>query len=224
MSFFVSVRPPTAAWSPALPSSEHELLARARALAGHAVTSLCAGEAGKGVVGEGVERALGVAVSNAAGPDILHLGVEIKTLPVRSGRVQQSTWVTSATPQTLANETWSTSSVKAKLARVLLVPIDVDSGCVGAAFLWSPDAQQSRALQNDWADLSDLVAHGMGWAVTARRGAVLQLRPKARRASERRTATLLSGERVQLPPLGFYLRRGFTQGIVDAAFDLTCRS
>jgi DNA mismatch repair protein MutH len=128
--------------------------------------------------------------------------------------VLESTWVASAVPATLADETWPTSLVRRKLAHVLFVPIA--DGRVQRAFLWSPSQDEERVLRADWEDLADLVANGLGFAVTARRGTALQLRPKAANASERTTARTVGGDEVVIPPQGFYLRRAFTQQIVDA--------
>jgi DNA mismatch repair protein MutH len=88
---------------------------------------------------------------------------------------------------------------------------------VGTAFLWSPSDDDERVLRADWEDLSDLVARGLGFAVTARRGRVLQLRPKAPDARTFRTIDV-DGESVRVRPQGFYLRTRFTQAIVERTF------
>jgi DNA mismatch repair protein MutH len=213
--------------------SEAALLARAGALAGRRLDELCAlhgARAGKkGRVGVTLERALGVEQGSARGADLPGLGIEIKTLPVAHGRVLESTWVGSATPSTLAAETWATSLVRSKLARVLWLPVEAgpiaaSERRVGTAFLWSPDAQDEATLRADWEDLADLVSRALGFAVSARRGTALQLRPKARDASVRVRASSESGERVQIAPQGFYLRRTFTQAIVDRVFGGSARS
>ncbi len=198
---------------------EVEILARAHALAGRTVSSLGVA-VGKGGVGELVERALGLPRSSAPGPDFAAAGVEVKTLPVDGGRVVESTWVCSASPESIKEETWATSRARAKLARVLFVPVEArgEQRRVGTAFLWSPGEDDERALRADWEDLADLVAHGLGFAVTARRGRFLQLRPKARDARVERSATDVAGVAYRAPPQGFYLRRVFTQRVVDERF------
>ena len=200
------------------------LLARARSLAGQRVDELEARVdmpgAHKGGVGQRIERALGLkpVFDDVDDPDS---GVEVKTLPVKIGRggpsVQEVTWVTSATVERLITETWATSRVKKKLQRVLFVPVvvvDTDVARVGAAFVWEPDVDEEAMLRADWEDLSDLVARGLGFAVTSQRGQALHLRPKARDARHVRTAQLVDDE-VVLRPQGFYLRRGFTQGLLS---------
>ena len=204
------------------------MLARARSLAGLRVDELAAtaGMLGthKGSVGQRVERALGLKPVFDDIDDPVS-GVEVKTLPVKVGRggpsVQEVTWVTSASVESLITETWATSRVRKKLQRVLFVPVVVgrsDEGAaevarVGAAFVWEPDADEEAMLRADWEDLSDLVARGLGFAVTSQRGQALHLRPKGRDARHVRTAQLVDDE-VILRPQGFYLRRGFTQGLL----------
>lgn len=201
-------------------------LARARALAGRRVASLTDASTSsrhKGGVGNAIERALGLAPSSAPGPDVPELALEVKTLPVAEGRVLESTWVCSASPESMQAETWAGSRVREKLARVLFVPVEAGAvplaeRRVGTPFLWSPDDDEEALLRHDWEDLADLVAHGLGFAVTARRGQALQLRPKAASQRVRRTAVDVEGERYQNAPQGFYLRRSFTQRLLAARF------
>ncbi|HEY1099254.1 MAG TPA: MutH/Sau3AI family endonuclease [Myxococcota bacterium] len=200
------------------------LLARARRLAGRVVDDVDAVHGGmpgahKGGVGQRIERALGLrpVFDDVDDPDS---GVEVKTLPVKIGRngpsVQEVTWVTSATVERLIDETWATSRVKKKLQHVLFVPIVVEgtaSARIGAAFLWQPDLHEEALLRADWEDLSDLVARGLGFAVTSKRGQALHLRPKARDAQQVRHARAVDDDIVARPQ-GFYLRRAFTQALL----------
>ncbi len=201
------------------------LLARAVALAGCRTDDLVAEVAmpgsHKGGVGQRIERALGLA-PRFDDVDDPESGVEVKTLPVKmtdSGAVvQQVTWVTSATPERLIDETWATSRVRKKLHHVLFVPVVVDDAgiaTVGTSFLWTPDAQEEALLRADWEDLSDLVARGLGFAITSRRGKALHLRPKGRDAQHVRTTRTLDEADVVMRPQGFYLRREFTQGLLE---------
>lgn len=202
-------------------------LARARSLAGTRVISLLDDDASplhKGSVGTAVERALGIRNSSIPAPDVPELGLEVKTLPVSAeGRVLESTWVCVAPPESLARETWATSAVRAKLACVLFVPVEgahvpLDERRVGTSFVWQPSDEEEAILRRDWEDLADIVANGLGFAVTARRGTALQLRPKAANAAVRNTQRAIDGDEYEGAPQGFYLRRAFTQRIVDERF------
>jgi DNA mismatch repair protein MutH len=198
------------------------LLRAARRLAGLDVTAL--GGQGKGGVGRRVEQALGLAPRFDEVDDPIS-GVELKTLPVRlrDGRatVSEVTFVTTATTESLVGETWSTSRARKKLQQVLFVPVvDVDDGGparLGAAFLWRPDPAEEAQLRADWEDLSDLVARGLGFAVTSRRGVWLHLRPKARDGAQTRRASTVDDDDVVVRPQGFYLRRSLTQRLLDGA-------
>jgi DNA mismatch repair protein MutH len=89
---------------------------------------------------------------------------------------------------------------------------------VGTSFVYEPDDATLDVLRADWEDLSDLVARGLGFACTSRRGTILHLRPKARDASVWTRADVVDDADIALRPQGFYLRRGFTQALVDALF------
>lgn len=206
-------------------ATEQSLMALALALAGRPLGALVSADAarGKGAMGALIERALGVVPSSRPEPDVPELGVEVKTVPVKLGRVAESTWVCTAAPASLVEETWASSRARAKLARVLFVPIDVAAATlterrVGTPFLWSPSVDDEAVLRRDWEDLADLVAHGLSSSVSARRGCALQLRPKAKDASVRRRASTVEGDGYLARPQGFYLRRTFVQGIVDRVF------
>jgi DNA mismatch repair protein MutH len=177
-------------------------------------------------VGQRLEQALGLKPRFDDVDDPV-TGVEVKTLPIgiaKDGRarVLESTFVTSASASSLVHETWASSRVKKKLARVLFVPVERSTSRIGAAFLYEPDDDDEALLRADWEDLADFVAAGLGFAISARRGHLLQLRPKARNAQAMTTATTTGttsrGEEVEIRPQGFYLRPKFTQYLIDTRF------
>jgi DNA mismatch repair protein MutH len=220
--------------APPPPRDEADLLARAEALAGRTVGELAARAGrpvpadprrGKGLAGELVERALGARGGSAAGPDLPALGVEIKTLPLRpDGRVVESTYVCTAPLDRLERESWASSAVRAKLARVLFVPVerrdDLPPGAarVGAAWLWSPSAEQEAALREDWERVREAYARGGPDAVHGRLGVALQVRPKAAHGGVRAVTFDEEGAPVRALPRGFYLRARFTESLVRATF------
>ena len=210
------------------PRTEVELIQRADALAGRRVGRI-ARQAGttcppdlrrhKGFIGELLERALGATAGARSEPDFPHLGVELKTIPVdAAGRPRQSTWVCTAPVFTLDPGPWSTSLLRRRLARVLWIPIVGDGPPaergVGVPILWSPDPDEEQVLAQDWGQLTQLIADGEVWQWSAHHGEALQLRPKAASSSDRVEITDADGDLVETVPLGFYLRRGFTAGIL----------
>lgn len=212
------------------PGSVEELLARAHGLAGLRLGQLADAldvafpdDLGrhKGFIGNLVEVALGTTASTRAAPDFEALGVELKTLPTsRDGRPRESTFVCTASLTRMTEETWPTSKVREKLARVLFVLVESERGVparerrVGLPVWFEPDDEEERVLRADWEDLAALIASGLVDAVSARRGVALQVRPKARHAGVRRRALDVEGEGFHTLPRGFYLRRTFTEAAV----------
>lgn len=212
------------------PSSEAALLQRADALVGSKVGEL-ADSLGreaprdlrrhKGFVGQLVEHALGAVAGSRSEPDFPHLGIELKTVPVDAARrPTQSTWVCTAPVGVLDPPPWWRSPVRARLARVLWVPVasqgPVPERTFGVPVLWSPTPQQEETLLADYTSLTELLAEGEVWQWTARHGVALQLRPKAASSRDRIEVTDAEGDLVETVPLGFYLRRSFTAAILSS--------
>jgi DNA mismatch repair protein MutH len=199
------------------PRDEAELLARARALRGTEVQA--SGLRRKGKVGELVERALGASGGSQATWDFPDLRVELKTIPVdaRSGAPSESTFVCAVSLADADRAEWSDSWVRAKLSRVLWVPIEAqEDGTrrVGEPRLWSPTDEQERVLAGDFEEILGRVGMGDVEGVTARLGRWLQLRPKAAHGRVRTVVPGADGELVATVPRGFYLRARFTGAIL----------
>ena len=205
-------------------SSEAALLAAARQLGGRTLAEVAAdtgfgpiAPSHKGAVGMLVERALGADGGARPGPDFSALGIELKTLPIDAhGRPAESTFVCSVPRR--AELDWAGSSVRAKLARVLWVPVQthvpVPRRVIGSAFLWSPPPALEEILRDDWYKLTDLLAAG-DERISARHGVALQLRPKARDASVRFRGADGEGAPLLCAPKAFYLRRVVTQALLE---------
>lgn len=214
------------------PASEAELVQRAHRLAGRTLGEL--GDAleialpdeprrAKGLAGRLVERWLGADAGTSDGPDFSALGIELKTIPLGpDGQPRESTFVCAIDLRGIAETEWERSRVRRKLARVLWVPVEGNPSLplaqrrVGAAWLWSPSAEQESTLRGDWELLVGRLAAGEGELLTAREGRVLQVRPKAANASARRHATDPDGAPMRAAPRGFYLRASFTRTLLVA--------
>lgn len=207
------------------PATEAELFGRARALAGRTVSEVgvlveraMPTTGHKGFVGSLIERALGLS-ARGAGPDAPTLGIELKTTPIDArGLPRESTFVCMV-PRGGLDEAWAASAPRAKLARVLFVPVEgvgaLAGRRIGNAFLWSPDAEQDAALGADWAELAGLLrVHGHEH-VSARHGQLMQVRPKAASASSRWRATGDDEAPMLALPRAFYLRRSFVSTILS---------
>ncbi|HEY4392749.1 MAG TPA: MutH/Sau3AI family endonuclease [Polyangia bacterium] len=211
------------------------LLAHARALVGVELSDL-ADALGlpvpignlrtKGWSGQVLEQELGAVVGGARGPDFAALGVELKTVPVRETlEPLESTAVCQIDPVAIAAESWETSYVREKLARVLFVALVVppDARSVGdrrvaAVRLWCPDADEARALREDFElFVRGYYRQGRAAEITGHLGGVLQVRPKGRDADDLRDGYDTAGRPTRVGKQGFYLRPAFVARILRAA-------
>lgn len=199
------------------PRDEAELLARAHALSGLPIEA--SGLHGKGKAGEKVERALGATGGSTATWDFPALRVELKTIPIdgRTGKPRESTFVCAVSLGDAERAEWATSWAKAKLSRVLWMPIEIAADAtrrVGTPLLWSPTQEQQSVLAGDFDEILGRIGMGDVEAITARVGRFMQLRPKAAHGRVRTLVPAADGELVSTVPRGFYLRATFTAAIL----------
>ena len=176
----------------------------------------------KGWVGILLERALGATSGSKAEQDFSHLGVELKTLPINAeGYPLETTFVSLAPLVQNSGVKWENSHVRHKLSCVLWMPIEgsrhipLRERHIGAPILWKPTADQERQLKQDWEELMDLIVLGKLEQITARIGEVMQLRPKGANSRSITKGIGRNGEVIETLPLGFYLRKAFTAGILN---------
>lgn len=176
----------------------------------------------KGWVGMLLERALGATAGSKAEQDFSHLGVELKTLPINAeGYPLETTFVSLAPLVQNSGVKWENSHVRHKLSCVLWMPIEgsrhilLRERHIGAPILWKPTAEQERQLKQDWEELMDLIVLGKLDQITARIGEVMQLRPKGANSRSITKGIGRNGEVIETLPLGFYLRKAFTAGILN---------
>lgn len=212
---------------PSPPRDEAELVARAHALSGVAIDALAthwgvrvdgAPVSTKGKVGELLERALGATGGAAATWDFPAIRVELKTIPLDPrGTPRESTFVCAVSLLDAERAEWETSWVRAKLARILWVPVGVGadgSRRIGDPRLWSPSAEQERVLKDDFDEILGRVGATGIEGLSARVGRWMQLRPKAAHGGVRTRAPGADGGLIETVPRGFYLRARFTGAIL----------
>ena len=176
----------------------------------------------KGWVGMLLERALGATEGSKAEQDFSHLGVELKTLPINAeGYPLETTFVSLAPLVQNSGVKWENSHVRHKLSCVLWMPIEgsrhipLRERHIGTPILWKPTVEQERQLKQDWEELMDLIVLGKLDQITARIGEVMQLRPKGANSRSITKGIGRNGEVIETLPLGFYLRKAFTAGILN---------
>ena len=214
------------------PVSEAELLANAHWLAGFRLGEIAEMlnipvpkdlKHDKGWVGQLIETALGAKAGSKAEQDFAHLGIELKTLPINEqGEPLETTFVSLAPLVQNNGITWQSSHVRHKLQKVLWMPIEgsrqipLAERHIGQPILWQPSLEQERQLQRDWEELMDYIVLGKLDQITARIGEVMQLRPKGANSKAITKGIGKNGEVIDTLPLGFYLRKEFTAGILNA--------
>lgn len=218
------------------PTSTKELLTLCENIAGHSLQELADKasitmakdlRSNKGWVGQLIEWHLGATAGSKPEQDFKHLGIELKTIPIdRFGKVLETTFVCSTPILNTTGLTWENSNIRNKLSQVLWVPVQGERSVplatriVGSGFLWSASTQQEQLLQNDWHELMEKIALGQIESISARDGAVLQLRPKAANGRILTNAYGPEGKIIKVRPRGFYLKKSLTQSIINQQFEM----
>ncbi|WP_028387677.1 DNA mismatch repair endonuclease MutH [Legionella fairfieldensis] len=207
-------------------NNETELIRRCQHIEGMSFSQLAASldlkmpaepQKRKGWAGLAMELALGTTAGTKQLPDFIHLGIELKTLPLNAkGNPSESTFVTSIPLLTIHQQRWLTSQCYSKLKRVLWLPVEGDKTIpfehrrIGRGFLWSPDKQEEAILANDWQELVAMMSTGRLDEVNASMGQYLQVRPKAANGRSLCYGFDNDGNKILTLPRGFYLRSSFT--------------
>lgn len=176
----------------------------------------------KGWVGHLLEYALGADGGSQAERDFYALGIELKTIPINAqGKPLETTFVSLAPLTQTTGVVWETSHVCYKLAKVLWIPVEGERHIplaerrIGYPILWQPTKRQTQQLHQDWEELMTYITLGQLNKINARIGEVLQLRPKGANSQSLTTGFNEKGEIIHTLPLGFYLRKNFTQEIIN---------
>jgi DNA mismatch repair protein MutH len=216
------------------PSSVEELMQRAKGLAGLTLGDLARAanieipvnfKTQKGWTGQLIELWLGASAGSKPEQDFPELGVELKTLPLSyDNKPLETTYVCYAPLTNNTGVNWKNCNVRNKLQCVLWLPVqgerEIPPGerTVGFPILWRPTVQQNAQLQHDWEELMDMISLGQVERIDATVGSYLQLRPKAANGSVVTEAIGENGQLIKTRPRGFYLRKNFTQHILETAF------
>ena len=216
------------------PSSEPELMQRVDNIAGLKLKELAHQNQlvmpkdltrHKGWVGQLIEHCLGASAGSKPVHDFPQLGIELKTLPLSYQLSPlETTYVCYAHLTGNQGITWNSSNVKNKLNRVLWVPLEgereipLQERTIGSGFIWTPSKTQEALLKQDWEELIDMISLGQVERINARIGQVMQIRPKAADGQQLTDAIGEDGSTIKTRPRGFYLRKSFTQTILEEHF------
>lgn len=178
----------------------------------------------KGWIGRLLEAVLGAHASSKPLPDFPDLGVELKTLPLNAKAVPcESTFVCHIALAQISQMQWQSSCVYRKLSHVLWIPVktastqDFHARRIGQPFFWRPSSEEWEDLRVDWEEAVEIMSLGQWHELNARRGKVLQVRPKGADACALTQAFDEAGNQTLTLPRGFYLRAAFTKKILQQA-------
>ncbi|MCE9679047.1 DNA mismatch repair endonuclease MutH [Shewanella sp. AS1] len=220
--------------TPTSPKSVEELMQRAQEMAGLTLGQLADShhikvprdlKRDKGWIGQLIEYELGAQAGSKPEQDFLHLGIELKSIPVDDcGKPMETTYVTVAPLINIQGLRWEESLVFHKLQRVLWIPVEgmrdkpLANRQIGMPILWTPSAQEQAMIRQDWEEIMELIALGKVEQITARHGEVLQLRPKGANNRSVTQGIDAQGNTKLINPRGFYLKIPFTHKILQRHF------
>lgn len=176
----------------------------------------------KGWIGHLLEKALGAKAGSQPQPDFPDLGIELKTIPVSPNATPlETTFVCSISLLNISSESWETSKLREKILRILWIPILTASReeplaqrRIGPAFLSQLSPELEQQLQNDWLELTELIALGRLEEINGNLGVYLQIRPKGANSKALCLSYDHAGRKRPTLPRGFYLRTAFTKKLL----------
>jgi DNA mismatch repair protein MutH len=180
----------------------------------------------KGWAGGVLEDVLGVLNKNGCEADFPEWGIEVKTLPLSPDfRVLENTFL-SKISLPFTEGCFHRSRLYQKIRCIFWVPLigerkaSLEQRLIGKGFLWQMTAEQYNIFEKDWEELTFFIRNGYFSDISAHLGQALHIRPKARSSYEKVRISLSNQITTQIVPIGFYLRRSFTQNLLNQHFDL----
>ena len=158
-------------------------------------------------------------------PDIVGLGLEVKSIPIGKGaRVLEPTKIGALNYANLAVTEWPDSAPYHKLRSVLFVPIVKmnekmpDEWYIRRPFLWLPSEKVLSELRSDYDSVRELVLARRFDDISSAKppkgqGLALHAKPNAKNSRVRATYRI-DGRDYDLKPKAWMLRQSFTQPIV----------
>lgn len=179
----------------------------------------------KGWAGDLLEDILGVTDKSSSGPDFPEMGIELKTLPVSENfHVLENTFL-GKIPLPFQEGSLKNSRLYQKIRQIFWVPLIGNKGepleqrRIGQGFLWQLHGEELSVFEQDWDELSSLLRSAEFGDISAHLGTALHIRPKAAHSRDK-VLLNIDGQTHTIVPLGFYLRRSFTQKLLNDTFGL----
>ena len=177
---------------------------------------------GKGFAGELIELCTGASAGNASIPDFPNLWLELKTIPVDEKLIPlESTFISYAPLTNIRCLSFEKSSLYSKISRVLFVIVlaprnlKIAERKILGYFFWQPSEEELKNIKDDFNELMEMVKTGNIERVTAKIGTVIQMRPKCANGKQTTDCIGPDGIFIKTRPRGFYMRRCFTQKLLE---------
>lgn len=177
---------------------------------------------GKGFAGELIELCTGASAGNASIPDFPNLWLELKTIPVDENlKPLESTFISYAPLTNIRGLCFEKSSLYLKISRVLFVVVlaprnlKIAERKILGYFFWQPSNEELKLIKEDFNELMEMVKTGSIEKITAKIGTVIQMRPKCTDGKQTTDCIGPEGFFIKTRPRGFYMRRCFTQKLLE---------
>lgn len=180
-------------------------------------------EKNKGLIGQIIEKYFGVYSNNKVDCDFPNIGIELKTIPINkyNGFPKENTFVSMAPLTKNTGVLWENSYVCKKLSSVLWIPIENNLKVslkfrrIGYPKLWIPNKIEQEKLKNDWEELMKIIVCGNIYSITSEYGNIMMLKKKSSNINIYTQAVGINGQKIMVNPLAFYLRKNFTNLILN---------
>ncbi|NBW57723.1 DNA mismatch repair protein MutH [bacterium] len=177
----------------------------------------------KGLAGQLIEQILGACSSNQRLPDLPHLGIEIKTLPVSTqGIPLENTFINKITLP-FDEPKFEKSMLWLKIQKILWVPLIGSrhtmmlDKIIGHPVIWQPDGDTFDQIKKDWYELTTYIRLGEFDQLNSQIGEFLHIRPKAANATQKIQLNI-NGFNHYVLPIGFYFRKILTRKIIESNY------
>lgn len=178
----------------------------------------------KGWAGHCLEALLGASEKNSPGVDFPQWGVELKTLPLSEHfQVVENTFLSKVTLP-FHEGGFQSSQLYQKMRCIFWVPLIAPKGApleqrvIGKGFLWEMSPKERDIFEQDWDELTFFIRQGQFSDLCAHLGTALHIRPKAANSRDKVRIQTPDGGSSLIVPIGFYLRRSFTQELINNRF------
>lgn len=189
----------------------------------------------KGASGLIVETLLGIKNNNRPGPDLEHIGVEVKVLPLqvnknRDVKAKEPTQIQMIHFCNVAEETWENAKIRDKinitfwivyLAKRYGEVMQQDDYVILDWFLDHPDSVTNDIFRADWESIRDMIIDGRADQLSCSMGVYIEPKTKGKNNLDLTNAPDGKGGLTKVRRRAFYYKKKYTNEKVIAEIDTT---